>query len=497
MADTVPELFAQPYQSLNKQKDKMKNLRRLVSVFTLIVLSAIGISAQAPRQPNRITDRQVSGILQRLEQGSGRFRGSLNNALVQARIDETRPQDDINSFQPAFESAIDQLNDRFTRRLAVAADVENVLQKASLVNGFMTRNRLNAQVQNDWASVRTDLNALANAYGVTWQWNRQTPPPPVNSNRSSQLSDSDLNQLIRRIETDGNRFQASLTDAFAQSRYDQTDREANINRSVREFKSATDQLRNRFDARQSVANDVQHLIENASPIDKFMRTNQTTPGAQNDWSTLRSDLETLAIAHNISANWQNGAGPQTGNNSNGRATSGEFIMRDGETIVAVLNNDLTTKQAKQGDRFTMTVREPGEYQGAVIEGTVGSINQGGRLTGRSGMALNFDTIRLRNGQTYKFAGILASVRTPNGDTVKVDNEGSAQGDNQTTQTLERAGIGTGIGAIIGAVAGGGKGAAIGGIIGAAGGAGSVYVQGKDNLDLPSGTEVTIRASAPR
>ena len=177
-------------------------------------------------------------------------------------------------------------------------------------------------------------------------------------------------------------------------------------------------------------------------------------------------------------------------------TSGEFIVRDGETVVAVLNNDLTTDQAKQGDRFTMTVREPAQYEGAVIEGTVGSVDKGGRLTGRSAMVLNFDTIRLRNGRTYGFAGVLGSVRTPNGETVKVDNEGTAQADNQTTQTVQRTAIGTAVGAIIGAIAGGGKGAAIGAIIGAAGGAGSVYVQGKDNLELPSGTEITIRSSAP-
>ncbi len=197
-----------------------------------------------------------------------------------------------------------------------------------------------------------------------------------------------------------------------------------------------------------------------------------------------------------SAQWNiyNGSGPALGGAG---VNSGEFVVRDGETLVAVLNNDLTTRQAQQGDRFTMTVNQPNQYEGAVIEGTVGAVNQGGRLSGRSGMSLNFDTIRLRDGQTYKFTGILASVRTLDGDTVKVDNEGSAQGDNQTTQTIERAGIGTAIGAIIGAVAGGGKGAAIGGVIGAAGGAGSVYVQGKDNLELPRGTEVTIRASAPR
>ena len=642
----------------------MKNSKRIMSVLILFALAIIGVSAQAQRQSSRVATRQISSILQRLEQSSNRFRDSLNNGLVSDRIDETRPQNDINSFEPAFESAIVQFRDRFTSRRAGAADVQNILQKASLINGFMTRNRLNTQVQNDWASVRTDLNALANAYGVTWQWNRPTLPP-VNSSRSSRLSDSELNQLIQRIETGGNRFQASLTDAFNHSRYDQTTSEGNMNDAVRDFKSATAQLRNRFDARQSVTDDVQHLVEHAAPIDRFMHTSQLTPGAQNDWSTLRGDLNTLAGAYNLSANWQNGPdqrGPQAAYNSdsrltgtfrldssrsdnprdvadratrnlsnnerqgvsdrmlarlespemlaierrgstmtmassraqqstfeadgverqeqfsNGRssrvtatlrgdqlgvsstgyrendfnvtfepiengarlrvkreiysdrlnqpivvnsiydrtsnaaqwniyngsasvpgnsgATSGEFIVRDGETVVAVLNNDLTTKQAKQGDRFTMTVRDNGQYEGAVIEGTVGSVNQGGRLTGRSGMSLNFDTIRLRNGQTYRFAGILTSVRTLNNDTVKVDNEGSAQGDNQTTQTLERAGIGTAIGAIIGAIAGGGQGAAIGGIVGAAGGAGSVYVTGKDNLELPSGTELTIRASAP-
>ena len=105
------------------------------------------------------------------------------------------------------------------------------------------------------------------------------------------------------------------------------------------------------------------------------------------------------------AQWNiyNGSGPVLGNTG---TNNGEFILRDGETVVAVLNNDLTTKQTRQGDRFTMTVREPGQYEGAVIEGTVASVNQSGTLTGRSGMTLNFDTIRLRNGQTYRFAGTL-------------------------------------------------------------------------------------------
>jgi hypothetical protein len=184
--------------------------------------------------------------------------------------------------------------------------------------------------------------------------------------------------------------------------------------------------------------------------------------------------------------------------ANTGSSSGDFILPDGESVVAVLNTGLTTRQTNPGDRFVMTVRQPTQYAGAVIEGTIASVDRGG-LSGRSRMSLNFETIRLRNGQSYRFAGILASVQTLNGDTIKVDNEGnqgSAQGGKQTTQTMQRAGIGNAIGAIIGAIAGGGQGAA-NGVIDTTGGAGSVYVQGKDNLELPSGTELTIRTSAPK
>lgn len=95
------------------------------------------------------------------------------------------------TFEPAFESALTQFRNQFNRRLAVSADVQNLLQTASPINGFITRNRLNLQVQNNWAAVRTDLNALASAYGVSRQWNQQNLPP-VNSSASTRLSDRSI-----------------------------------------------------------------------------------------------------------------------------------------------------------------------------------------------------------------------------------------------------------------------------------------------------------------
>jgi hypothetical protein len=186
-----------------------------------------------------------------------------------------------------------------------------------------------------------------------------------------------------------------------------------------------------------------------------------------------------------------------GTNVGGAPVAGSFVIPDGTEIVAVLNNDLSTQNVRQNDRFTMTVRSPGQYEGATIEGYVTSVERSGRVSGRSQMTLDFDTIRLRDGSTYRFAGILETVRTPSGDVVRVDNEGAVRDSDQTKQTVTRTAIGTAVGAIIGAIAGGGKGAAIGAVIGAGAGAGSVYVQGRNDLELTAGTEITVRATGPR
>jgi hypothetical protein len=177
-------------------------------------------------------------------------------------------------------------------------------------------------------------------------------------------------------------------------------------------------------------------------------------------------------------------------------TSGGFIVPDGTRIVARLDTDLSTRTSAVGDRFTMHVTEPVEFQDTTIEGHISSFQRSGRLTGRSAMTLDFDNIRLRDGRSYQFAGLLEGVTTRTGDTVRVDTEGAVRDTNQTTRTEQRAAIGTAVGAIIGAIAGGGRGAAVGAILGAGAGAGSVYAEGRNELDLDRGSELIIRAGAP-
>lgn len=176
--------------------------------------------------------------------------------------------------------------------------------------------------------------------------------------------------------------------------------------------------------------------------------------------------------------------------------TGDYIVPDGTIILGRLNNDIDTKVSQNNDRFRMTVTSPNQFRGAVIEGYISGINRSGRVSGRSKLTFNFQTIRLRNGETYDFAGFLQSVTDEDGKTIEIDEEGTAKGDSQTKETVKRSGIGAGIGALIGAIAGGAKGAAIGAVIGGGAGAGSVILQGKDDLKLTAGSEVSVKASSP-
>ena len=187
------------------------------------------------------------------------------------------------------------------------------------------------------------------------------------------------------------------------------------------------------------------------------------------------------------------ARPRNGGNRAGAGGGAASNVPEGTEIVATLDTALSTREASAEDPFTLTVVSPAQFQGARIDGRLLAVDRSGRVTGRSDMTFDFDTIRFRNGRTADFDGVIESVQTPDGDELQVENTNVGEDDSQTSRTATRTGIGAAIGAVIGAVTGGTKGAAIGAAIGGAAGAGSVIVQGRDDLNLEPGSEFRIRA----
>ena len=520
----------------------MNRIRRIFSVALMLAFASLGMTAQAQIRTTQVNGRQVRQLVRRIENRTDVFRTSLDASLDRSRINSTNAEDDINRFVADFESATNQLRDRFNSRQDVSADVQNVLNQAALIDRFMRRNRLGARPESDWASLRVDLDELARIYGVSWSWNNRNYPSNNYPNNNYPSGNNGANRLTGTYRLDATRSDDARAIANTATRnLPYRNRQRTLDSLTARLESPTALAIDRRGRSVTIASsrsgqftfdaDGTERVETGAN-GQTVRVRTTLVGDQltvtstgdrnSDFSVTFDPIEggrRLRVTRRISdinlttpvtvvslydktsevaqLDVYNSGPGYSGGGTGTISTNGDFVVPDGTQLTATLNNDLTTRDTRENDRFTMTVRSPVQYDGATINGYVTGVSRSGRVTGRSEMILNFESITLRDGRSYRFAGITEAIRTANGDTVRVDNEGSVRDNNRTTTTAQRAGIGGAVGAIIGAIAGGGKGAAIGAIIGAGAGAGSVYVQGKDDLELLSGTEVTLRASGPR
>lgn len=614
-----------------------------------------------------LTDSRLTALLTRIEQRTDTYKRAMGNALDRSSLNNTQSEDNFMRYVTEFENSTDRLRQNYEARKSVSGDAQEVLYRAQVIDGFMRDNRLAVGAENQWNMLRNDLNSLATYYRVSGNWTTMTNNPYYSTNASTtntyNVSDTNVQALLRRIESNTDVYKSNLSSSLDRSVLNGTSSEDSINAYVADFEKATDNLRDRFNARRSVSTDAEEVLNRAYFIDNFMRDYRLPSSVETNWATIRTDLTTLASYYNVSWNWMRPNMPlnrldaqltgtyrlntsqsdnvttivdrainsfyatdtqrdrlrqnlvrrlsspdmivieknnnqvklastlspqivfdadgttrteQTANGrnvkisanttydgvslnyegdrindfyvnfmplSNGQlrvirriylenrndtvtvasvydkteqmanfsrvynsntsqnyptntTINNNFVIPNGTQLVAALNSALSTKNANEGDRFIMTVQSPSQYDGAIIEGHLSDTQKSGRVSGRAQVTFNFDTIRLRNGQTYRFAGLIDRVNQPNGDTVSINNEGAVRDGNQTTRTVTRAGIGAALGAIIGAIAGGGQGAAIGAAVGAGAGAGTVILQGRDNLDLETGSQFTITSSAP-
>lgn len=500
--------------------------RKILGFVLLIGMAAVVGEAQTPRvtQPN---PQSVRSLLRRIDNHIDVLRSAITTRTDRNSIDNTR-EDDTNVLLTNLSTAVVQLRQQVNQRRATAEDAQQVLDQASSLSRVVNRRRAPVETQQAWTNLRVDFNELARIYGLTWtetvrdNFGRRNPPYAtasltgtfrLDSSRSEdpgiaidralrylpyQQRQQKKEQLLRRLDPP-NQIAIDIrgrTVTLASTRAPQVSFDADGRETTETTANGrTIRLRSELTGNQltvtTTGDSNNQFTVTFIPTDsgQLKVTRRVFVDGITSPIEIQSFYEKTADVAQFDIYVPRQNDPRTEDNN-------EFILRNGETVVAELNDALSTSTSRDGDKFTATVRSPAQYAGATIDGHVSNIQRSGRVTGRSALTFSFDRIRLRDGHSYRFAGILESVRLPNGDTARIDNEGAIQEDSQTTKTVERTAIGTAVGAIIGAIAGGGKGAAIGAVIGAGGGAGSVYIQGRDDLDLARGTEITIRTTGP-
>ena len=155
-----------------------------------------------------------------------------------------------------------------------------------------------------------------------------------------------------------------------------------------------------------------------------------------------------------------------------------------------LDRKLSITSSRVGDRFSVTVADPGPFNLARISGHVESITPSGVLKGATEMYLSFDRIRLNDGEAYPInAEIIRLYDVPSGEQVDAQVVIETRGCRRP-QTLKRTGIGVLAGGIFGVTMALGHGSAASRPRVVAAGT-TVAVDGKDIM-VDQGVEMLLR-----
>ncbi len=472
-----------------------------------------------------VTDRQMQTLLSRIELKTTNYKRQMDLAL---RSDTAADQSDeaIVDYVAALEAAELRLKQRFDSRQSSSLDATEVLTRATYIDQFMTRNRLNPQTQAQWRNLKADLNTLATYYTVSWNWNQTLPSA---TDRTDGGGMGGLRNFDARL-TGTYRLNTSLSENTtaaidqALSNTPTVEREGFRRRLEQRLSSPEIIVIEKNNATVSMASSILPQVTfqadglARSETNTRGRTTTTTATADQDGLIINYQGERasdfyltflpmadrrLKVTRRIfldngtsssitvssvydkldnMARW-NAVNTNTDTGGSSGVVNDSFVVPSGTRMSAELRSNITSSEAS--DRFTMDVTGPGQYRGAIISGRVISEDPAGRVAGRSRVLLIFDTIRLSGGQSYRFAGTVDALTAVNGDIVVVTNQ-SARSASQPAR-----GAGGILGALIGAISG----VPVDASANSATTAGAILAQNRDSIDIGSGSQVMITASA--
>lgn len=521
-------------------------MKRLTSA--LILIGALGLgstiaatpsvaappesSPQAqPRFRPRLSDRQVQAILTRIRTNAESLLRTVDGAPPSGRIYSTRTRaaDDVAYLLEDLITATVHLDDHITRAMTIRADVDDVLRRGVLVDQAFGRMAPTRQVQTSWEAIRRDLDGLANAYGITWNWsspdystepltgvyNRLTGTYTLDVGRSDNTQRTIATALRSVPAADRARVERQLTNRLdppelvaidrtggqiiiASSQGPQLTFEADGQARTEEgpggrtvtTRASTYGDRLTVTTVGMAANEFTVTFEPLRNGDELRVTRRIYNDALRQPITLQSVYRKTSET----PDWElyNRARPDRTGTRPGRSGVG-VLVPDGTVVVARLDQTINLRQTREDDRITLTVRNAPrpELENATIEGSVVTTSTG--ANDRARLVVQFDQIRLANGRYGDFDGVIERITSPSGQVINFDGEIATVDRSSSRQAIQRGAIGAVIGGIIGAIAGGGEGAVIGAAIGGGGAAATVLLDSSGQPELVRGTEFTIRA----
>jgi hypothetical protein len=177
---------------------------------TFLALAATVLVCAPAAHAERLTDKQLTSLIETIASEEDRFRDALDPNLKRAVIKNASGEYDVERILKDFSDAAERLEDRFKKDYSASTEAADLLRQATTIDNYFHRDQAATKGESEWNGFAARLKVLAAAYGTAF------PLAPGASTR--RISDRELTATCDGLARDADQLKKVVDKGLKQDK---------------------------------------------------------------------------------------------------------------------------------------------------------------------------------------------------------------------------------------------------------------------------------------
>jgi hypothetical protein len=248
---------------------------------------AAGVAPVAGQTATRLSDKDVKGLLEAVDNSRDRFEDQLDSDLRHSTFKGPLGEVNVSRSLDDFQQAVKKLRERFTPQYSAGVEVGAVLQQAASIDQFLKERGEGTKGSAEWKQLVADLTKLAEAYKTRF------PMPPDATIR--RMNDADVAGAANSLAANADRLKGELgrDTAMAAADREQAGRELDV------VKKQANTVRSRAQDGKPATAEARELVTAVGRVANMLAGRTLSQQATNALGSMRGAVQKLQDAFGI------------------------------------------------------------------------------------------------------------------------------------------------------------------------------------------------------
>lgn len=263
----------------------------MIQLGSVIALLSVSLAWPAAASAERLNDKDVKQLLERLDNDRDRFEDQLDGKLKRSVIRGPGGEVNVERYLDDLQENVDRLKDRFTPAYAASAEATAVLRQGADIGRFMATQPPGLDGMSEWNRLAASLEGLAAAYGTAF--------PIPDGQQARRLNDAEVKKAAEEAAKSADRFKKEVANSLKMDKaIDEPTRAAAV-KQVDDVKKAAQRVASTVASGRPASGEAQALLQQGAAVRAASAGRRLSAAAQAAWSDVDGHLATVAQAFGL------------------------------------------------------------------------------------------------------------------------------------------------------------------------------------------------------